>query len=140
MSVKDYYTILGVSRSASGDEIKKAFRRLAMRYHPDRNPDNSIEAGEKFKDINEAYEVLGTNEQRQHYDRMISRAGQHRTVIMTSYSSVDDTVFDLNTIREVLQRVMNLGLGGNVFDQRRSRGCTSQPRKGRQCRRQCWHD
>jgi DnaJ-class molecular chaperone len=99
--LRDYNWYRFQGAGHSGDEIKKAFRRLAMRYHPDRNPDNSIEAGEKFKDINEAYEVLGTNEQRQHYDRMISRAGQHRTVIMTSYSSVDDTVFDLNTIREV---------------------------------------
>jgi curved DNA-binding protein CbpA len=60
--MKDYYSILGVTRNASGDEIKKAFRRLAMRYHPDRNPGNSLEAGEIFKDFNEAYEVLGNDE------------------------------------------------------------------------------
>lgn len=132
--MKDYYSILGVTRDASGDEIKKAFRRLAMRYHPDRNPDDSIEAGEKFKEINEAYEVLGNNEQRRHYDRMISRTRRHRTVIMTSYSSVDDTVFDLNAIREILQQVANLGLGGNAFNQWRSGGRTRQPLRGWRCR------
>ena len=59
MQFKDYYQILNVSRAANAEEIKKAFRQLAMRYHPDRNPENMEEAGEKFKEINEAYEVLG---------------------------------------------------------------------------------
>ena len=53
----DYYEVLGVTKTASGEEIKKAYRKLAMQYHPDRNPDNK-EAEAKFKDINEAYEVL----------------------------------------------------------------------------------
>ena len=55
MSNKDFYEILGVSRSASDDEIKKAYRKLAMKYHPDRNPDNK-EAEEKFKEIQKAYD------------------------------------------------------------------------------------
>ena len=54
MSLKDYYQILGISRYATSGDIKKAFRRLALRYHPDRNPGNSKEAEEKFKEINEA--------------------------------------------------------------------------------------
>jgi len=141
MRVKDYYTILGVSRNASSDEIKKSFRRLAMLYHPDRNPDNSVEAGERFKDINEAYEVLGNNEQRQHYDRMIGWMGRHRPVTMESYSYYEDyTDFDLNTIREILQQVTSLGLGDNAFKQWRSGGCTSKLGKGWRCRRQWWHD
>lgn len=64
---KDYYRILGVSRNATQDEIKSAFRKLALKYHPDRNPGNK-EAEAKFKEINEAYEVLSNPEKRRLYD------------------------------------------------------------------------
>lgn len=64
----DYYTTLGVSRSATTEEIKKAYRKLAMKYHPDRNPDDK-DAEEKFKSAAEAYEVLGDIEKRKIYDR-----------------------------------------------------------------------
>lgn len=66
---KDYYAILGVSRDASQDEIKKAYRRLARQYHPDANPGNK-EAEEKFKEIQEAYEVLSNPETRAKYDQL----------------------------------------------------------------------
>lgn len=65
---KDYYSVLGISKSASADEIKKAFRKLAVKYHPDRNPDNKP-AEEKFKEISEAYEVLGDVDKRKKYDQ-----------------------------------------------------------------------
>ncbi len=68
MAGKDYYNILGVSRSASEQEIKQAYRRLARQYHPDVNPGNKS-AESKFKEINEAYEVLSDKEKRQKYDR-----------------------------------------------------------------------
>ena len=68
MSTKrDYYEVLGVGKSADEKEIKKAYRKLAMQYHPDRNPDNK-EAEEKFKEINEAYEVLSDENKRRTYD------------------------------------------------------------------------
>ncbi len=65
---KDYYDILGVSKTADDKEIKKAYRKLAMKYHPDKNPDDK-EAEEKFKEINEAYEVLSDEEKRHIYDQ-----------------------------------------------------------------------
>ncbi len=65
---RDYYEVLGVSKTATPDEIKKAYRKLAIKYHPDRNPDNK-EAEDKFKEAAEAYEVLSNEEKRQKYDQ-----------------------------------------------------------------------
>lgn len=69
MDYKDYYKVLGVDKKASTDEIKKAYRKLAMQYHPDRNP-NDKTAEEKFKDINEANEVLSDPQKRARYDQI----------------------------------------------------------------------
>ncbi|UCE99345.1 MAG: molecular chaperone DnaJ [Planctomycetota bacterium] len=68
MAKRDYYEVLGVGKSASADEIKRAYRRLAMKYHPDKNP-NDKEAETKFKECAEAYEVLSDGEKRQRYDQ-----------------------------------------------------------------------
>uniref|UniRef100_A0A3Q0RUL4 J domain-containing protein n=1 Tax=Amphilophus citrinellus TaxID=61819 RepID=A0A3Q0RUL4_AMPCI len=65
----DYYTILGVSKTASQDDIKKAYRKLALKWHPDKNPDNKEEAEKKFKELAEAYEVLSDKSKRDAYDR-----------------------------------------------------------------------
>src|ERR1044071_1196532 len=67
-SKRDYYEILGVTRTATEVELKQAYRRLAVQYHPDKNPGDK-EAEEKFKEINEAYQILSQAEMRSRYDR-----------------------------------------------------------------------
>jgi curved DNA-binding protein len=69
MDYKDYYKVLGVNKNASPDEIKKAYRKLAVKYHPDKNKDNKA-AEEKFKAVNEAHEVLSDPEKRKKYDQL----------------------------------------------------------------------
>ncbi len=74
MSKKDFYQTLGVSRNSSEDEIKKAYRKLAMQYHPDKNPGNK-KAEDKFKEASEAYEVLSDPQKKQNYDQFGSADG-----------------------------------------------------------------
>lgn len=66
---RDYYEVLGVDKNVSDDDLKKAYRRLAKKYHPDANPNNKEEAEKKFKEVNEAYEVLSDKQKRSMYDR-----------------------------------------------------------------------
>ena len=72
---KNYYEVLGVDKSASDDEIKKAYRKLAKQWHPDANPDNKAEAEAKFKEVGEAYEVLSNPQKRKNYDQFGSADG-----------------------------------------------------------------
>jgi curved DNA-binding protein len=96
----EYYQILGVAKTATADEIKKAYRKLALKYHPDKNPDNK-EAEEKFKEISEAYAVLSDTEKRQQYDTFGSAGFRQR------YSQEDIfRNFDLNDI------LRQFGFGG----------------------------
>lgn len=74
MAKQDYYSLLGVARGATADEIKKAYRKLAMQFHPDKNPGNKS-AEEKFKQISEAYDVLSDDKKRANYDKFGSAAG-----------------------------------------------------------------
>ena len=68
MAKRDYYEVLGVSKDASAQEIKKAYRKKAIQYHPDKNPDDK-QAEENFKEAAEAYEVLSNDQKRQRYDQ-----------------------------------------------------------------------
>ncbi len=78
MDYKDYYKILGVERKASADDIRKAYRKLAMQHHPDKNPGDK-KAEDKFKEINEAYQVLSDGEKRARYDQLGSAYSNFRT-------------------------------------------------------------
>lgn len=96
--MEDYYTKLGVSRDASPEEIKKAFRQLALKYHPDRNQGNK-EAEEKFKEINEAYSCLSDPERRSHYDRFgtaegFGPGGGYGFGTGGSFSDIFEDIFD----------------------------------------------
>ena len=88
MSKRDYYDILGVAKTASDSEIKKAYRKLAMKYHPDRNPDNK-EAEKSFKEAAEAYEVLSDTTKRSRYDQF-GHAGMNAGSDYHSYSDIND--------------------------------------------------
>ncbi|RMH42190.1 MAG: molecular chaperone DnaJ [Gammaproteobacteria bacterium] len=96
MSQRDYYEVLGVSRDASAAEIKKAYRRLAMKYHPDRNPDKP-EIEEKFKEVKIAYEVLSDEEKRRAYDQFghagVSGQGGFGADAGPSFSDIFGDVF-----------------------------------------------
>ena len=66
---RDFYEVLGVEKTATDEEIKKAYRKLAKKWHPDANPDNKKEAEEKFKEVSEAYETLSNPQKRKMYDQ-----------------------------------------------------------------------
>ena len=111
---KDYYQILGVTKDASAEDIKKAFRRLALRYHPDRNPGNTEESEEKFKEINEAHEVLGDERKRQEYDQIISQPAYWYEAGMTGrYSANLDE--DAIRMRSLMRMFSEMGLGIGPF-------------------------
>ena len=108
MSKQDYYETLGVSRQSSADEIKKSYRRLAMKYHPDRNKDNP-DAEKKFKYINEAYSILSDPEKKQAYDQF-------------GHAGVDGAAggagpghggFDFN--QDIFGKIFEEFVGGNPF-------------------------
>jgi molecular chaperone DnaJ len=113
----DYYTVLGIEKNASLEEIKKAYRRLAVKYHPDHN-EGSAEAEERFKEISEAYQVLSDPEKRQVYDRY-GREGLRGAGVNPGFSSVDEILSSFGSIFGDL-----FGMGGG------RRGGQRGPRRG----------
>ncbi len=119
MTKKDYYEILGIDKKASKSDIKKAYRKLALKYHPDKNPDKESE--EKFKEISEAYAVLNDDEKRQLYD-MYGHSGidqqftQEDIFRGADFGDIFSGMgFDFN-INDIFERFFGRGMGG--FNQR----------------------
>ena len=109
---KDYYEVLGVKREATIDEIKKAYRKLAVQFHPDKNPGN-IEAEEKFKQISEAYEVLSDAQKRQQYDQFGHQAFAPGGGAGAGYGGFAGGI----DLEEALRTFMGaFGGGGSIFD------------------------
>ena len=102
---QDYYQVLGVERNASLEDVKKAYRKMALKWHPDRNPNNKEEAETRFKEAAEAYEVLGDPEKRQRYDQFGHEglAGMH----MHGFSNLEDIFEAFGDI---------FGGGGGIFE------------------------
>ncbi|MGE5804892.1 MAG: DnaJ domain-containing protein, partial [Ignavibacteria bacterium] len=101
---RDYYEILGVNRNASKEELRKAYRKLAMQYHPDRNPNNK-DAEEKFKEAAEAYEVLNDDEKKSRYDRF-----GHEGVRGGGYSP------GFNDVNDIFSHFSDIFGGSSIFD------------------------
>jgi molecular chaperone DnaJ len=106
MAKQDYYQVLGLARGATAEEIKKAYRKLALQFHPDRNPGNK-EAEEKFKEAAEAYEVLGDQTKRTRYDQY-----GHEGIKGTDFRPFTD----VNDIFSTFSDIFSGGLGGSIFD------------------------
>jgi molecular chaperone DnaJ len=106
MAKQDFYQVLGVSRGATQEEIKKAYRKLALQYHPDRNPGNKA-AEEKFKEAAEAYEVLSDPTKRQRYDQY-----GHEGIRGTDFRPFTD----VNDIFTTFSDIFGGGIGGSIFD------------------------
>ena len=123
MAMKDYYQLMGLSREATGDEIRKAYRKLVMEYHPDRNRNNPDCEG-RMKEINEAYQVLGDEEKRRQYD-LFNRQSFNRRV----YYQEDLT----NHLVEILRTFTGVDFGMKGL-----RGCKGRGLGRKGCRRKIW--
>ncbi len=120
MAKRDFYQILGVERNASPEEIKKAYRKMALQFHPDRNPGNK-EAEDKFKEAAEAYEVLSDPTKRQRYDQY-GHEGMRGTDFRP-FTDVNDIFSQFGDI------FGSSGFGGSIFDEMFGGGQARQRRR-----------
>jgi DnaJ-class molecular chaperone len=133
MILKNYYAVLGLSRDTSSEEIKRAFRQLASRYHPDHNPGNIEEAEAKFKEINEAYEILSDRLKRWQYDQLTGLTGSVQ-------SAINDEEMDNPEIVSLQEMLYWLAKMGIVSSRGYGSGRGCQRRHFWQCRRQQWRE
>lgn len=108
--MKDYYKILGVTREASGEEIKKAFRKLAREYHPDKNGGDE-KKGQLFREINEAYETLGNEEKRKSYD-LPKKGTSHSNNASRNKESGFTSNFDMNDFEKRFESFFGFSKNG----------------------------
>ena len=113
MAENEYYQILGVSRNATADEIKKAYRKLAMKYHPDKAKGDKKQAEEKFKQISEAYAVLSNPEKKKEYDKFGSQAFKQKFSQEDIFRGFDfSDIFDGGISDNIFSRIFGAGGGG----------------------------
>jgi molecular chaperone DnaJ len=124
MSKKDFYVILGVNKSATKDEIKAAYRKLAMKYHPDRNPDNK-EAEDRFKEAAAAYEVLSDDQKRARYDQYGEAGMDQGGMGGNPNMNMDDIFSNFGDIFESM-----FGGGNSGFKQQKRNSGTPQAQRG----------
>ena len=129
---RDYYEVLGVSKTATDEEIKKAYRKLAKKYHPDANPDNRKEAEEKFKEVSEAYETLSDAQKRKMYDQFghngpqgFGNGGPGAGGYYSYSTSGFDGFSDFGDFGDIFSSIFGGGFGG------RTSRTKNGPKKGR---------
>ena len=127
---RDYYEVLGVSKTASEDEIKKAYRKLARQYHPDLHPDDK-DCAEKFKEVNEAYEVLSDSSKKARYDQF-GHAGVDPNYQGGGYGGGYAGGNPFGDMSDIFENIFGGGFGGGFSSgfSGSSRSTANAPRKG----------
>ncbi|NXW01152.1 DNJB8 protein, partial [Fregetta grallaria] len=132
----DYYKVLGLKKSASQDDVKKSYHKLALKWHPDKNPSNKEEAEKKFKAVAEAYEVLSDPQKRSLYDKSVKESRSHRGRSATGgHNGFFDSPYIFHDLEEIFREVIGgvdpfVHVFWDPFDNIRNNG-ENQHRSGR---------